>query len=473
MLQKRHTIAVFCTERENRLLSIIPEQADYRVELYSETEELVESISDDAVCGVIIDGELKAECENIINTFRIISERELPVLYIFKDMLPLEMIMSEVKGLVIDYLQAPSTDFYLKLKLELLYRMILTQEKVRSLELENEELHGIQSAIERANELAVESELVKCEMTQVFNTSAGKQWVVDEEFNIVLVNDVFLQYLGKSREQIIGKKCFEQFKCSICHTEECTLRHIKDGNGAKSEVDVVTTTNDGDDQYYIANGSKFTATDGAFIGVIEEFQDITLRKRIEHDLEVTNGKLRMLATVDELTQLNNRRSFNESLQKEWGRMLRLNQPLSIVMFDIDDFKSYNDHYGHINGDHALYEVAQVIKSTLSRGGDFVARYGGEEFVAILPGNSVKDAVCVAEKIQKKLSERSIAHGFSSTSNSITLSIGIATRIPDSPEGAYALLEQADNQLYNAKLKGRNRIVAVVAESECETINVTL
>lgn len=173
-------------------------------------------------------------------------------------------------------------------------------------------------------------------------------------------------------------------------------------------------------------------------------------------LEIANQKLLNQANTDKLTQLSNRRRFENTLDKEWRRMRRENQPLSVILCDVDHFKLYNDTYGHQAGDECLRAVAQALKQAIRRPADEAARYGGEEFVIVLPNTPLSGAQHVAEKVRRGVYELQLPHESSKTTDWVTISLGVASCIPDqslSPEG---LVQKADMALYTAKEKGRNR-----------------
>jgi diguanylate cyclase (GGDEF)-like protein len=164
------------------------------------------------------------------------------------------------------------------------------------------------------------------------------------------------------------------------------------------------------------------------------------------------------AGIDGLTQIFNRRKLDEYLVKEWGRHARLQQPLSLLLCDVDHFKLYNDRYGHQAGDECLRTVALAIKQC-NRADDLVARYGGEEFAVVLPHTPRERAVQIAERVCSAVAAKSIPHTSSPIRGSITLSIGVACQTPrrDVPD-ARGLLEDADRSLDLAKYRGRNRVV---------------
>ena len=168
--------------------------------------------------------------------------------------------------------------------------------------------------------------------------------------------------------------------------------------------------------------------------------------------------LKSLAAIDYLTQIPNRRTFDEMLSHEWSRAQREKTSLSIAMLDLDFFKTYNDHYGHSAGDQCLQSIAQAIKSPLRRPGDFCSRYGGEEFAVILPNTDSNGALKVLEEIRQAVIDLAIYHGFSAIAPTLTISTGYTTAVPAAGNTPEQALRIADNALYLAKLQGRNRIV---------------
>lgn len=183
-----------------------------------------------------------------------------------------------------------------------------------------------------------------------------------------------------------------------------------------------------------------------------EIHELTAKK-----LEQAYYQLEMLSNLDGLTNIYNRRYFNSCYQQEWQRMMRNQQYLSIIMCDIDYFKTYNDYYGHLAGDECIYKIAQTIRNNIRRSSDFVARYGGEEFVVVLPNTTVKAAIKIAENIKESVKKLRIPHKKSSISDYISISFGIAAIIPNLDITSETLISMADQALYNAKNLGRNCI----------------
>jgi diguanylate cyclase (GGDEF)-like protein len=172
-------------------------------------------------------------------------------------------------------------------------------------------------------------------------------------------------------------------------------------------------------------------------------------------LERTNEQLTHLSKMDGLTGILNRRSFDEILKDEWQRGIRSQQPLSILLVDIDYFKPYNDSYGHILGDDILKLVARTLNSAAFRHVDKVARYGGEEFVFILPDTDIQGAELMAERVRSDIFHLNIEHSGSPKDKRLTVSVGVATILPQASLDPVQALEFADVKLYEAKASGRN------------------
>lgn len=176
-------------------------------------------------------------------------------------------------------------------------------------------------------------------------------------------------------------------------------------------------------------------------------------------LETANQELYKLANLDGLTQVANRRRFDEYLEQVWQKMGQKQQPLSLIICDIDFFKLYNDGYGHLGGDDCLKKVAAAINESVKLPTKLVARYGGEEFAIILPNTNSREAMSVAETIRFSVKALKIEHGFSKVSDRLTLSLGIGTLVPSLGVSPSVSIEIADKALYQAKQLGRNRAIA--------------
>lgn len=174
-------------------------------------------------------------------------------------------------------------------------------------------------------------------------------------------------------------------------------------------------------------------------------------------LEEANQNLQRLSYLDGLTGISNRRQFEEILGVEWRRACRSSVPLSLIMIDIDYFKSYNDTYGHQRGDDCLKRVAEALNDSLKRAGDMVARYGGEEFAVILPEVNAKEAAEMAEILRECVEALEIPHETPSGCV-LTISVGVATVYPEKDMSVISLLSSADQALYRAKYEGRNQVL---------------
>ncbi|MCB1645462.1 MAG: diguanylate cyclase [Pseudomonadales bacterium] len=176
------------------------------------------------------------------------------------------------------------------------------------------------------------------------------------------------------------------------------------------------------------------------------------------DLATANAALEKLTVEDSLTQIANRRQFDQTLAREWASHHRRQEALSLILCDIDYFKKYNDRFGHVRGDEALQQVALCLRDCLSRPNDLVARYGGEEFVVLLPDTPSEGARELAERLLGAVRELRISHP-DSPEGIVTLSMGVTTIIPDARTSRAQLVERADELLYRAKSEGRNRYIA--------------
>jgi len=202
-----------------------------------------------------------------------------------------------------------------------------------------------------------------------------------------------------------------------------------------------------------ASGLKMGASDY----ITKPFNQTVVMARVALHLQVVRQRrmLERLANIDGLTELANRRRFDEVYELEWQRARRAKRPLSLALLDIDAFKQYNDRYGHPAGDRALRAVARLAAAAMRRPADLAARYGGEELVLLLPETGAEEARQVVSQLREAVAALTIPHEASSVATMLTASVGGATSAPDSLEAAPDLFEAADTQLYRAKQAGRN------------------
>jgi len=197
--------------------------------------------------------------------------------------------------------------------------------------------------------------------------------------------------------------------------------------------------------------------DGRPVRLLGAFQDITEKKTTLLEMHRLNEQLTRLSTTDALTEVGNRRMFDQTLKTEWARAARRGEAIGLLMIDIDHFKEYNDHYGHPAGDVCLRQVARMVGQSMRRGGELVARYGGEEFALLLPGADLDDTRRAAERCAQIVADAKIEHRASATSAWLTISIGAASQAAAAGTDCALLVEIADAALYRAKRCGRSRI----------------
>lgn len=203
--------------------------------------------------------------------------------------------------------------------------------------------------------------------------------------------------------------------------------------------------------------------DGEVDSLVGFMFDISERKKQEQELETLKKQLEEYSYQDGLTGIANRRFFEDSYQREWLNAQREQQPLTLILLDIDYFKQYNDHNGHLLGDACLKQIAQILKKSVSRPRDLVARFGGEEFVLILPDTTQASAIEVVERILQSIRTADICHSTSPLDQRLSVSLGVKTIIPTQKNDKMAFLKEVDQNLYLAKERGRNGYVIQDAE----------
>lgn len=200
---------------------------------------------------------------------------------------------------------------------------------------------------------------------------------------------------------------------------------------------------------------------GAVDYVTKPFSPAILKMRIRTHVELKRLRdhWQRLSTIDGLTQIANRRAFDDALKSAWRCAIRQQQPLALIIADVDHFKAYNDHHGHAMGDQCLQTVARVLAGQVKRACDLVARFGGEEFVCLMPGVDLEGAELVARRMWTAIREQAIPHEHPSVADTVTISIGVAVVQPAPALSPEVLLVEADRRLYEAKRAGRNRLCA--------------
>lgn len=188
------------------------------------------------------------------------------------------------------------------------------------------------------------------------------------------------------------------------------------------------------------------------------------RVRTQLQLKQQTDLLRAISQLDGLTGIANRRRFDLQLELDWRRCVRSNEPLSLLLLDIDYFKQYNDELGHLAGDECLRQIARCLSLCLGRPYDLLARYGGEEFVVLLPDTSLAGAEFLAQQMLQRVRELALYHPLSGR-GCVTVSIGVASQMPQEDLNPLQLLQRADEQLYRAKQLGRDQVCSAVVNAD--------
>ena len=234
------------------------------------------------------------------------------------------------------------------------------------------------------------------------------------------------------------------------------MTRLKDSDATRSIPVIVVSglTNEEDEE----RGFMLGAVDY----ITKPFKKSIVIARIKTHLKIVEQMrlIEQISLVDDLTRIPNRRNFDKCLKTEWKRAVREKTPLGLLMVDVDHFKSFNDTYGHRQGDETLKTVALTLSSMLRRPADIAARWGGEEFTVLLPNTGQAGTVHVAEQIRTKIEDTRIRNISDSDDNSplsVTVSIGAASITPSSEDTIECFIEQADKAMYNAKKTGRNKV----------------
>lgn len=290
-------------------------------------------------------------------------------------------------------------------------------------------------------------------------------YTTDKEGIVTFFNPEALRLLGYKRSEVIGRNAHDLF-----HSQD--HQHQQNGCVILNTIMNEVTYQQEQAIFVHKNRQQFpvelTCTPirkmGNIVGSITLFHDIIQRcqqeqalKKTQDELCLANLNLEKLARIDGLTGVANRREFDHSIVKLWKVASRRNEPLALLMIDIDHFKAYNDTYGHVQGDESLRRVANIIKENCLRPDDFVSRYGGEEFAVLLSNTSPEDTRCVGERICRAMEREQIIHEGSLQYQIVTLSIGGYCVYPNESEVVESLVLCADQQLYLAKESGRNRV----------------
>lgn len=269
---------------------------------------------------------------------------------------------------------------------------------------------------------------------------------------ILYVSPSSSRILGWTPDQLIGTPALAGVDADDLPRVKQTVAALKRGEIEEARL-IYRTRHRGKDDIWIETAMRATRKPdtGEIDGVVAISRDMTEHKDLEE-------KLAALATSDGLTGLANRRHFDDRLLEEWARAKRDGTPLSLLLIDVDQFKKFNDQYGHQAGDGCLRSLAKTLASEARRPADLAARYGGEEFVLLLPNTDADGCAQVGERIRTTVFELGMLHASNPPSRRVTVSLGGAVNFPGTGGSTEALIEAADRALYAAKDSGRDRLV---------------
>jgi diguanylate cyclase (GGDEF)-like protein/PAS domain S-box-containing protein len=274
--------------------------------------------------------------------------------------------------------------------------------------------------------------------------------LIDFRGEIVECNPQILRMLGYREPDLVGRNVFSLFHHEDLKKTPPQLDKLRAGEAIFIERRVRTATG----AYLLCEQSAKKINDDLIILL---YRDITERKVAEVALERANEALDRLAHIDGLTQIANRRKFDQVLKSEWQRMKREGKLLGMILSDIDFFKQFNDIYGHQAGDDCLRGVAATLSAMVHRPADLVARYGGEEFMVLLPDTDLEGCEQIAEKMRLAIEALRIRHDGSKVHTVVTMSFGVAATAASGAGTLDDLVGAADRALYRAKESGRNRV----------------
>ncbi|MEF1253805.1 diguanylate cyclase domain-containing protein [Vibrio sp. M260112] len=293
-------------------------------------------------------------------------------------------------------------------------------------------------------------------LQNILESSPDSIGIFNENMVYQACNQPFVKALGIADvDDLIGKRLQDVIpNDSYERLSETDKKVLYEGKSLRY-IDRMISSN-GAYIWYDVVKSPFRDPASGTNGVLIMARDVSERYLAEQKLEEANQELERLSFIDGLTQISNRRRFDEQLETLWYLHIREQQPLTIILCDIDYFKGYNDFYGHQRGDEALIKVGEVFKKVLTRSSDCVARYGGEEFGFILPNTTTEGALLVAQRIHEGVAELALEHQKSEVSNQITTSIGLVSIVPKPMTSSETIIALADSALYQAKANGRNQ-----------------
>ena len=436
------------TENIEHVYQLLHELYDIHFATQSETaREMVEELNPDLVI-LGIDG-------NLFDSFLLCQQLQTPVVLLADSLSVTDMIQGIDSGAV-----------------EVLTRPLNEQEfqtRVAARIAVNKELQSsTESNIVQTNKLAASlpTEL-QPEQTLVDVSDLQKVLIVDDSIsNIQVLNEILADehevYFATSGKQAIEMALEEQPDLIVLDV----VMPQMDGYTVCEKLKSMQETKDIGIIFVTSLNEVQDETRGLELGaidyIVKPFSSHIVKARMHNHMELIQHRkmLSSLSMTDGLTGIANRRQFDQVIHRELHRAIRHKESLTLLLIDIDNFKKYNDHYGHVNGDECLKEIALTIDSCRVRMTDFAARYGGEEFAVVLPDTDREGAEFMANKMLMAIRNQAIAHVNNGDFGIVTASFGIYCGVPDHHLSIGAMIKEADEGLYKAKSLGRNQIVFI-------------
>ena len=318
-------------------------------------------------------------------------------------------------------------------------------------------------------------QMEKAYLDQLVETAAEGIVMVDPEGRIKLHNSEFCRMFGYRPEEVAGR-CVDDLLLPPELREEGLRLTRKVLEGGRFSMEAVRRRKDGSPLHVFVVGAPITIQ-GRQEACYAIYRDISAMKEVQEEilesqrlvikvnldlqertrqLEAVNVQLERISNYDGLTAIPNRRYFEHFYDLEWRRSLREQKWITLIMIDVDFFKAFNDRHGHLAGDDCLKQLAMALQ-IVNRASDLVCRYGGEEFVAVLSGTDPQAGKVIAERMRQRVRNLHLVHGASSVGRYVTVSMGVASQVPQAKAAPEALLLKADQALYLAKSAGRDRI----------------
>jgi len=310
-------------------------------------------------------------------------------------------------------------------------------------------------------------------LSQVLQKISVPTFVIDQEHIVIHWNRALENLTGYQASEMVGTvdhwKAFYPLQKPLLadlvvdNVRENVIAGHYDGKYRKSlfsegayEVEDYFPNLGNSGRWLFFTATQIPDSDGVILGAVQTLQDVTERKIVENELRQSEKRYRELSITDSLTKLYNSRHFFRQLRQEVERAKRYEEPLSLILLDIDNFKGYNDTYGHLEGDRVLAVLADVIRSNL-RSADSAYRYGGEEFTVILPETEGESALLVAERLRKGF-EDTVLTPLPRSEVHMTVSVGVTQYFPGEEDTVF--IKRADSAMYTAKKSGKNRVCQV-------------